>query len=217
MEQFLYLDRFDVARDRRALFESLYEWEVLPGFRSVPGTLCAVPYQTDSRRDPRYTTVFEIDGADVVGSARWIAAAANTTWSDRILPFVMNRQSRLYRRIGGDGLAFATRYLLFVSLDAEPHKEDLLNHLYDTEHIPALEQLSGVVNVVRYRASQGSPRYLAIYEIERHEIPSSREWAIASDTGRWKLEVKPYLYNASFVVYEVLGGGVAGNDTAHRP
>jgi hypothetical protein len=214
MERLLYLDRFDVARDRREIFNSLYEREVLRDFRNVQGVLRAAPYQTDSRRDPRYITIFEIAGADVVGSAGWISAAANTPWSDRILPFVMNRQARLYWRVGGGALACATKYLLCVSVDVEPHKEDLMNHLYDTEHIPALRRLSGVVNVVRYRASQGNPAYLAIYEIERPEIPASKEWAIASDTGRWKLEVKPYLYNASFVVYEALGGDLAVDGVA---
>jgi hypothetical protein len=105
-------------------------------------------------------------------------------------------------------LTYATRYLLFVSIDIEAHKEDLMNELYDSEHIPLLLGLAGVVNVVRYRASEGNPRYLALYEIERQEIPTTKEWAVASDTGRWKLEVKPYTYNRSFVVYEALNGSV---------
>jgi hypothetical protein len=97
--------------------------------------------------------------------------------------------------------------LLCVSVDIEEHKEDLMNELYDSEHIPLLLALPGVVNVVRYRASEGNPRYLAVYEIEQPEIPATKEWAVASDTGRWKLEVKPYTYNRSFVVYEVMDRG----------
>ena len=58
---------------------------------------------------------------------------------------------------------------------------------------------------MRYRALQGNPRYLAMYELEDPEIPTTKEWAVASDTGLWKLEVKPYTYNRSFVVYEAMG------------
>jgi hypothetical protein len=91
-----------------------------------------------------------------------------------------------------------------VAIDVEAQKEDLLNELYDTEHIPLLLTLPGVTNVVRYRAVEGNPRYLALYEIEHPDIPTTKDWIVASDTGRWRLEVKPYTYNRSFVVYEAV-------------
>jgi hypothetical protein len=167
-------------------------------------------YQTESQRDPRYLAIYEIAGPNVVGSREWMAAAEKKPWSDRLLPFIMNRHERLYARIGGSAkLTYQTKYLLCVSIDIEAPKEDLLNQLYDTEHIPLLLQLPGVTNVVRYKAAQGNPRYLAIYELEHPKIPASKEWTFASDTGRWKLEVKPYTYNRSFVVYEAIDGKIA--------
>jgi len=59
---------------------------------------------------------------------------------------------------------------------------------------------------VRYKTAQGNPRYLAIYELEHPDIPASKEWIVASDSGRWTVEVKPYTFNRSFVVYEPIGG-----------
>jgi hypothetical protein len=208
--QRLYLDRLDVAHDEQATFNRLYQHEVLPELRKVRGVLRVDWYQTESRRDPRYLTLYEIADPDVVGSPEWIAATEKTHWLDRLLPFVMNHHDGVYARIGGNAkLTYGTRYLLCVSIDIEARKEDLMNQLYDAEHIPLLLQLPGVVNVVRYSASHGNPRYLAIYEIEQPEIPTTREWAVASDMGRWKLEVKPYTYNRSFIVYEAMDGRVA--------
>jgi hypothetical protein len=203
--QLLYLDRLDVAHDEQASFNRLYQHDVLPELRKVRGVLRVARYQTESGRDPRYLALYEIADRNVVASPEWIAASEKTHWLDRLLPFVMNRHDGIYARIGGNAkLTYGTRYVLCVSIDIEAHKEDLMNRLYDAEHIPLLLQLPGVVNVVRYRATQGNPRYLAIYEIEHPEIPTTREWAVASDTGRWKLEVKPYTYNRSFVVYEAM-------------
>lgn len=205
-EHLLYLAKFDVAYDEEANFNRLYERDVVPELRKLSGVLRVGHYQTGSRRDPRHLAVYEIASPNVVGSREWWEAAKKTAWSDRLLPFVMNRDERVYARIGGNArLTYRTKYLLCVSIDIEATKEDLLNQLYDAEHIPLLLRLPGVANVVRYKAAQGNPRYLAIYELERPDIPASKEWAVASDTGRWKLEVKPYTYNRSFVVYEAIG------------
>jgi len=202
-KRLLYVDRFDVAHDERAIFNRLFEREVLPELRKVPGVLRVVRYQTETRRDPRFLTVYEISGAKVVGSRAWTATTEKTPLSDRLRPSIMNHHEGVYTRVGGNArLTYRTKYLLFVSIDVETPKEGLLNQLYDSEHIPLLLRLPGVANVVRYRAAQGNPRYLTIYEIEHPEIPASKEWGVASVTGRWKLEVKPYTFNRSFVVYE---------------
>jgi hypothetical protein len=205
--QLLYLDRLDVAHDEDAIFNRMYEREFLPELRKVRGVLRVTRYQTQSRRDPRYVTVCEIADTAVVGNSEWTAVTENSRWRDRLLPFVVNRHQGVYARIGGsDKLTYATKYLLFVSIDIEVRKEALLNELYDTEHIPLLLPLPGVANAVRYRAAEGHPRYLALYEIDHPDISTREDWILASDTGRWKLEVKPYTYNRSFVVYEAIVG-----------
>ena len=135
----------------------------------------------------------------------WLPLAEETT--EQYLRENFDHQGHEYADIVDYG-AFIVAMTLLGSRESGrtcmmPNTYDM-NELYDAEHIPALQRLSGIGNVVRYKALQGNPGYLAIYEIERPEIPASRDWSITSDAGRWKLEVKPYLYNASFVVYETL-------------
>jgi hypothetical protein len=207
--QSLYLEKLDVSYDERGRFNLLYDREVLPALRHVRGVNRVVRYQTDSPRDPRYLTVHDVVDPSVVVSPEWAAAIETTPWREKLSPFVMNRDGRVFARIGGNAdLAFRTRFLLCVSIDIEEDKEALLNQLYDTEHIPLLMRLPDVVNVARYKGTEGNPRYLAIYEIGQPETPASKAWDVASDTGRWKLEVKPYTYNRSFVLYEVIDGKV---------
>jgi hypothetical protein len=79
-------------------------------------------------------------------------------------------------------------YILMVQLDvAEEHVEEF-NRLYDGEHVPNLLSVDGVVSGQRYeleRNGEDQLRYLAIYELERPDIPDSEEWQKAATTPGW--------------------------------
>ncbi len=101
------------------------------------------------------------------------------------------------------------RYVFTASLDVEPAKEDLFNELYDSEHVPFLLAVPGVLAVTRVRAepaaamridgqmkalaAEGEPKYSAIYELESAEVLLSDAWAKAVDQGRWPQEIRPYI------------------------
>jgi len=116
----------------------------------------------------------------------------------------MNRHLATYEWVGGSAaLTGKTPYVFWVMMDIEPHREALFNELYDTEHLPLLSKLPGYVNAVRYRTSTpGEPRYLCVYEVERADLPQSKQWNDTSDIGRWKPEVRPYTYNKKWIVSE---------------
>ena len=72
-----------------------------------------------------------------------------------------------------------TKYLFFASMDVTPDKEALFNEVYDTEHVPLLLKVPGVISVTRLEAqpltmsmggerqtivAEGEPKYTAIYE-----------------------------------------------------
>ncbi|HEX6144866.1 MAG TPA: hypothetical protein VFZ01_19285 [Geminicoccaceae bacterium] len=100
-------------------------------------------------------------------------------------------------------------YVLMVSMDVAADKEDLFNEVYDQEHIPNLLKVPGVLSATRarsepFRMSIGgdtkeveaaSPRYVAIYEIERPEVLAGAAWAEAVEAGRWPTEVRPHTTN----------------------
>ena len=37
------------------------------------------------------------------------------------------------------------RYLFTASMDVDPEKEELFNEVYDTEHVPMLSKVPGVI------------------------------------------------------------------------
>ena len=112
-----------------------------------------------------------------------------------------------------------TKYLFIASMDVEPDREALFNDVYDTEHVPLILKVPGVLSAVRTSAepltmiiggqkktivAEGEPRYSAIYELESAEVLLSDAWAKAVDQGRWPTEVRPYTRNRRHVLRKVI-------------
>jgi len=85
------------------------------------------------------------------------------------------------------------RHLYTAAMSIVPEREALFNEVYDTEHIPQLKRVPGVIDVFRYRRLEPPEQcYLAIYRIERPEVPTSEAWLRARDVGRWPREIRPH-------------------------
>ena len=111
------------------------------------------------------------------------------------------------------------KYLFIVSMDVSPEKEDLFNEVYDTEHVPLLMGVPGVIAVSRLTKQptqitlggeiqtiemKGEPKYTAIYEITGPEVLVSDAWAVAGEKGRWGPEVRPHTFNRRHVLRKVI-------------
>jgi hypothetical protein len=55
-------------------------------------------------------------------------------------------------------------FLVYVDIDAQHDKE--FNEWYNTEHLPELLAVPGILAAARYQAVKGGPKYLACYELE---------------------------------------------------
>ena len=55
-------------------------------------------------------------------------------------------------------------FLVYVDIDAKHDKE--FNEWYNTEHLPELLAVPGILAAARYVAVKGGPKYLAFYELE---------------------------------------------------
>jgi hypothetical protein len=107
-------------------------------------------------------------------------------------------------------MAGKAKYVFIASMDVDPEREAIFNEVYDTEHIPLISKVPGVVaarrNVlvplkmfiggeVKTIVAEGEPKYSAIYELESPDVLTSEAWAKAVDAGRWPSEVRPYTRN----------------------
>jgi hypothetical protein len=81
-------------------------------------------------------------------------------------------------RVSPDG----ARALFIVAMNVAPAAEEEFNDWYNMEHIPLLTRVPGVAAARRFRASNGSPRYVAVYHLSDPDAYASAEWCEADQT-----------------------------------
>ena len=109
-----------------------------------------------------------------------------------------------------------TRYLFSAAMSVRPDKDAIFNEVYDTEHVPLLLKVPGVIAVARLKkttltmiiggekktiVAENEPAYNALYEIESPAVLTSDAWAKAVEEGRWAEHVRPYTTNRRHVIY----------------
>jgi hypothetical protein len=117
-------------------------------------------------------------------------------------------------------MSITGRYVFIASMDVEPAKDALFNEVYDTEHVPNLLKVPGLIAVARFKREplrlsiggeiktielESEPRYSAVYEIESPEVLTSPAWAKAVEEGRWPGEVRPHTSNRKHTLFKKLG------------
>jgi hypothetical protein len=66
--------------------------------------------------------------------------------------------------------------LLLAMLEPPREMEDEFNDWYDTEHVPERKVIPGFITAQRFVAYEGSPKYLALYDLENIDILKSEAY-----------------------------------------
>ena len=111
------------------------------------------------------------------------------------------------------------KWIFTAAMDVDADKEALFNEVYDTEHVPHLRKVPGVVSVARAKLdtlrvtmggetrtvdTQGKPRYVCIVELDSPDVLTSAAWSSAVDAGRWSGEVRPFTRNRQHTLHRVM-------------
>ncbi len=113
---YVFIVSMDVAPEKEALFNEVYDQEHVPLLSKVPGVrgvtrLCTRPasftlagQQKPLTGDgaPRYVAIYEIDHPDVLNSAAWAAAGEQGRWPAEVRPFTSNRHHIVRAVLGAD-------------------------------------------------------------------------------------------------------------------
>ncbi|MBF2759724.1 MAG: hypothetical protein ISN28_05575 [Ectothiorhodospiraceae bacterium AqS1] len=113
-------------------------------------------------------------------------------------------------------------------MDVDPEKEALFHEVYDSEHIPSLLEVPGVIWVRRMRACDDfllaiggklaqverghAPRWHALYGIESPKVLESQAWSRAIEKGRWSSEVRPFTSNRQHRLLSTMPPSAAANE-----
>ncbi len=74
--------------------------------------------------------------------------------------------------------------LLLVMMDIDPEHEEDFNRWYAQEHVPERLAIPGFISARRFRAVEGAPKYLALYEIESPAVLDSDSYRYWYGEGR---------------------------------
>jgi len=185
------MDFSDVAEGE---FHDWYDTEHVPERSRVPGFLNAERWIGIA--NPRQSVaLYDLDNVDVLHSPPYLAVggANGTPWTKR----VTGRTTSIIRLEGeqirpGDALAPAgAAALLLIAMNAAPEHEAEFNEWYNSEHLPALAGVPGVLCARRYRGTGATQRYAAIYHFANPEVPGTAAWKSAGGTP-WTERMRPH-------------------------
>jgi hypothetical protein len=86
--------------------------------------------------------------------------------------------------------------LLVIWTDIEAKYEAEFNDWYNQEHIPQLLTVPGFQSGRRYQAAEGTPKYLAIYELaDENALQSDAFRAVREQPTAWTKKITPHFQN----------------------
>jgi hypothetical protein len=90
--------------------------------------------------------------------------------------------------------------LILSSMDIEASVDEEFNDWYDMEHFPVLTKLPGMLAARRFRARQGSPRYVALYHVTDLAIYAKPSWYCVNDTP-WTQRMRRFQRNRTYFMF----------------
>jgi hypothetical protein len=180
----------NVAADE---FHDWYDTEHLPERQRVPGFLACQRWI--GADDPSVSVAtYDLESHAVLKTPAYLAIGGEnlSPWSKRVTA----RVERLMRFEGdqilpGDALpAAGAGGLLMIALNIPPEVEADFNAWYDTEHIPILSKVPGVLSARRFRGA-GNRKYVALYHLATPEVQDGAEWKEARESA-WTDRLKPH-------------------------
>ena len=184
----------NIANAAEDEFHDWYDTEHLPERQRVPGfLLCRRWIGADDRKISVATYDLETAGVLQALEYRAIAGENLSPWSKR----VTGRVERLMRFEGGQTLPGDALPpdnaggLLLNAMNVEPAAEAEFNEWYDSEHIPALAAVPGVLCARRFRATTANRRYVALYHLVSPDVQATPAWKSAADS-EWTRKLRPH-------------------------
>jgi len=174
-------------------FHDWYETEHIPERKRIPGFLTVQRFIAVNKEKVS-VAIYDLTGLEVLAGAEYQACSGQnySPWSKRIQSRVSSfaRYTAVQMFPGRQTAPEGAGGLLVVGYNVGKENLDEVNKWYETEHIPALLQVDGVLAARRYRTEQGPHAFLAIYHLTEPGVCKSEMWRKAAETP-WTHAVRP--------------------------
>jgi hypothetical protein len=187
MAKGLLLAAFDFSTAHEDEFHDWYDHEHVPERLGVPGFINAERWIDDS--DPKvHVATYDLEAADVLRSPayRAVGGANQSVWTKRVTGMcrrIMRFEGE--QLLPGDAAApTGAGALLMASMNVKPPAMDDFTNWYNTEHLPQLGAVPGVLSARRYQATdtESERRFVALYHLRDPAVSQSEAWKKAAQT-----------------------------------
>jgi hypothetical protein len=197
--------RVDVDPQMEEEFNRWYNSEHEHLLLKVPGVIWTYRGINLGEKGQKYFYLYVHESMDVQKSAEY-KAASRTEWAKEIRPFLSNFEGLNCEVIvpGPVPTHFKKSNIIrTVQVNVAPEKENDFNSWYDTEHIPLLKKVPGVIAVWRAKnLGEKGQKYLTVYFQEGLEVQKRQDYKKASQTD-WLKSLLPHLADLSGNNYEI--------------
>jgi hypothetical protein len=209
MAKGILIAAMNIANAAEDEFHDWYDTEHLPERQRVPGfLLCQRWIGADDRKVSVATYDLETIGVLQSPGYQAIGGENLSPWSKR----VTSRVERLMR-FEGDQILPGDRLppdnaggLLLNAMNVAPEVEAEFNEWYNSEHIPALAAVPGVLCARRFRAPSANRRYVALYHLATPDVQAGAAWKSAADSD-WTRKLRPHFRDHLRIVCRTYGRG----------
>ena len=194
----------DVPAEREAEFNRWYNEEHLAERLAVPGFLNAARYEA-VKSGPKHLVCYELESVAVLRSEAYRRVREHPTeWTTRCSPevigttcirnvYTMIHPTTVTPEMARSDMAPA---LQIGRMDVPPEIDGEFNTWYNTIYVPNYEKVPGVIRGRRYRAVEGTPTYLTLYEFEDPCVSERPEWAAQRDISPVTHRIRPHMRHA---------------------
>jgi hypothetical protein len=194
----------DVPAAREAEFNRWYNEEHLAERLAIPGFLAGARYEA-VKGGPKHLACYELENVAVLQSAAYRRVQENPTeWTERAGPatiastyirniYTMIHPTSVTPALAGSPMAPA---LQIGRMDVPAAVDAEWNTWYNTVYVPNYEKVPGVIRGRRYRAVEGAPTYLTLYEFEHPKVSESAEWNAQRDATPVNARMREHMRHA---------------------
>ena len=109
--KYIMVASMDVDPEHEAVFNEVYDQELVPNLSQVPGVLGVIRYKRETLTmniggerktieiadEPAYTAIYELESPDVPTSPAWDKALEAGRWPKEVRPYTKNRRHVLLK------------------------------------------------------------------------------------------------------------------------
>jgi hypothetical protein len=205
----LLLAMMDIDPAHEEEFNRWYEEEHLPDRANCCGFLTARRFVA-VEGGPKYLALYDLENRHVLASPEYRKIYdPPTAWTRRMRPHFRNAVRNVYIDItAGVRAAENARgsALLLVMADITPALDEEFNRWYDEEHVPERLSIPGFLGGRRFKAVEGEPRYLALYDLKSVDVLASEPYRYFRGAGEtaWTRNMLKAMQNFRRGVYASL-------------